>query len=47
MSKAILVLMALALTACAASPPKPPKPNERQWVPINRSVPPELQKVPK
>jgi hypothetical protein len=45
--KIVLALVALTLTACASvNPPKPSEPNENRRVPVNQTLPAELNQVP-
>lgn len=39
----VLMLAALSLVGCASASGGPAKPNERNRVPINRTLPPELE----
>lgn len=44
LSKFVMLMVALAVASCASAPP-PPTPNENKRVPVNRTLPSELQKV--
>ncbi len=41
----MLLAMALVLASCATNPPEPRRPNENKRVPINHTLPTEIQKV--
>jgi starvation-inducible outer membrane lipoprotein len=45
MSKFLTVAMALVLASCATAPHAPKLPNENKRVPVNRTLPTEIQKV--
>jgi hypothetical protein len=45
--KIVLALLALTLAACTTvNPPKPREPNENRRVPVNQTLPAELNQVP-
>lgn len=44
LSKILMLMAALAVAGCASAP-LPPTPNENKRVPVNRTLPSELQKV--
>lgn len=43
MRHAVLIFAALSLVGCATASKGPARPNERHRVPINRTLPPELE----
>lgn len=43
MRHAVLLLSALSLVGCASASKGPAKPSERHRVPVNRTLPPELE----
>ena len=45
MSKFLIAAMTLTLAGCAAAAPELKIPNENKRVPVNRTLPTEIQKV--
>ena len=39
----LMTIVALALVACSTRPPMPKKPNESKRIPINQTIPIELE----